>query len=86
LEQDRVSHRIVIARAKRFLHNIASGEIEELADFLAEAGFTDASRACAAIRANLLCVIDELRGQGEIEEVVALEALVRNFDETWGKW
>lgn len=86
MERDRTSREIVIERAKRFLHGIASGEMEELAAYLAEAGFTDASRACAAMRANLLRVIDELREQGEIEEVVALEALVQNFDASWGKW
>lgn len=86
LEPDGHSHAFLIARAKRFLHDFASGEIEELADYLAEAGFTDTSRACAVIRESLLQVIKDLREQREIEQAVAVEALVRKFDAAWGQW
>lgn len=86
MEPDQHSQAFLIARAKRFLHDLAAGEIEELADYLAEIGFSDPSRACAAIRSSLLQVIAALREENEIEQAVAVEALARQFDEAWARW
>lgn len=77
---------IIVARAMRFLHDLASDEIEELADYLAQAGFTDAAQASAAIRSSLIKLGDELRAAREIEQATIVDGLLQKFDQAWERW
>lgn len=86
MQEEPLSTEVVIARAQRFLHDLASGEIEELADYLADCGFSDTGKACAAIRTSLLKVIADLRAEHEIEKAIPLEALLGEFDAAWTRW
>lgn len=86
VDETHQSQAFLIARARRFIHDFAAGEIDELADYLVEIGFSDVAQACAAIRSSLTRVIADLRSQNEIEQVVAVEKLLRAFDEKWDGW
>lgn len=86
LHQDKPSAAFLIARAERFLHDLAAGEIEELADYLAEAGFSDTSRACVAIRSSLVRLIEDLQADTEIEQAIVVKSLLARIDAIWERW